>query len=762
MLANLELRGKRPEEARRQLELADADLDDDSPASFGVNSQRLRAASFTDEDRHDEAEALYREIFEAPPADSQGSEEAETVQVLQCFARADYVLSRARRSLTDGLERDLEELESFARQHPSAQDGHLLLHTADALVSCHARRGNEPGASRALDLIRTFCTTKETAFEAASLLQRLTGRLGHLKVTSIALACAQLSAELARIADRDDFFWAAQANLVSVYLSSGQLDEARRQLKLLDPVLRNDQADPQLKAGILSLAAMVLAESGAHEQAIGIVEKAQGQMRADPAQIGPAELERGRYLRRAGRAEEALGAFINAERLAREIKARGEIRFHINVLVAEAATELGRWEEAEAALIALRDLPRGPEFANDVLDALEQQLRGTRVIKNRVEDIRALTVETPAASVIAANAQALKPLLAWWRDFIDHSKPSGLGRVGLTDNELGALGVLYDYWGGGSASKIMANLRHHAPNHFAPFVEVRSVQEARRAIRMLALVSDCLVLLWKGPMETAMAVSVGPFDHICGGAGYIATLGSLAWESKETGPWFPIIGYGPFLPVELIKLLAKDALPLIEQGRLIVLPAPAVGCWQDPFGPAEHLLANLMAATPMAHSEPMMSSFPLGVLPFFEDAPLGLLADLLAKDTEAPRRLRLALIRKTNELRMHGAAEAVSREIADEIADALASMDDTHRGISRKRGYATRHDSLGATAITFRDAWAPILTLRRLGYRMTLAQTRDGKKDSPVRFGVEKGTPFGNWLMPPGQHVGVPTARVVK
>jgi hypothetical protein len=495
-------------------------------------------------------------------------------------------------------------------------------------------------------------------------------------------------------------------------------------------------------------------------RAIGIAEKAQAQMRADPAQVGPAELERGRYLLRAGRAEEALAAFLNAERLVREIKARGEIQFHINTLIAESATELGQWQEAEAAIKRLRSLPRGPEFAEDVLDALEQQLRGTRVIKSRVEDIRTLSVEEPSASVAESNAQAFKPLLTWWRDFVQHSKSSGAKRrTGLSDNDFGALGVLYDYWGGGSASKIMANLRHHAPNHFSPFVEVRSVQEARRAIRMLALVSDCLVLLWKGPMETAMAVSVGPFDHVCGGAGYIATLGSLAWESKETGPWFPIIGYGPFLPVELVKLLAKDALPLIEQGRLIVLPAPAVGCWQDPFGPAEHLIADLIAATPMAHSEPMMSSFPLGVLPFFEDAPFGVLADLLAKDTDAPRRLRLALIRKTNELRMHGAIEAVSREIADEIADALASLDDTHRGISRKRGYATRHDPLGATAITFRNSWAPILTLRRLGYRMTLARAHDPKKDAPARFGVEEGTPFGNWLMPPGQHVGVPTVR---
>jgi hypothetical protein len=220
-----------------------------------------------------------------------------------------------------------------------------------------------------------------------------------------------------------------------------------------------------------------------------------------------------------------------------------------------------------------------------------------------------------------------------------------------------------------------------------------------------------------------------------------------------------VLGGGPFLPTEVIRLLATDALPLLEQGRLIVLPGPSVGCHREGFGPSEQLLSGLMGATSVGHASGFGSAFPLGVLPYFEDAPLGLLADLAAADADAQRRLRLALIRKTNELRLHGAVEAVNREIVDEIADALASLDDVHRGISRRRGYETRHEQIGSAAVPFQSAWAPVLALRRLGYRMNLAPISSGKAKATKDFAPKEGTPFGNWLHLPGQHMKVPTAR---
>jgi tetratricopeptide (TPR) repeat protein len=754
------MRGGKTQQARNHLDLADSELKDSDSPAFRISSHRLRAAAWAADGRDDLANTQYQEALAVQPSGLEKPKDLEHINEHHCFARAELVINAVRADRLADLPAHVESIESFVRTNPLAQDGQVLLQVTDALITYYSRRQDGEGAGRALAMIREACTTKDLAYQAATLLQNLTGRSMHLDATDIAIACANLSAELSERAERPDFYWVAQANLAGVYLSSGQTEKARRQIELLDPVLRNDQTDPQLKAGIMSMAAALLAQAGAPEQAIAIMQKAQQQVRAEPQVIAETEFQRGRYLVDAGRTEEALAAFNNADRLARETKAPGQALFDINVQMMKAATELGRWTEAEAALAALQILPPARHYVSNVLEILRQELDGTREIKRRLQEIHALPTTSGTGSLAAANAEAFKPLVTWWHEYLAHGTSSERKSRSDKDNQFGALGVLYDYWGGGSAAKIMANLRDHAPNHFTPFVEVRSLQEVRRAIRMLTLVSDCLVLLWKGSVEGGMAASIAPFDYVCGGAGYMAALASKAFDSKETGPWFFVTGHGAYLPISLIKLLTTEALPLLEQGRLIVLPAPAVGCAHDAFGSSEQLLADLMAATPLAQTSVLASSFPLGVLPYFENAPFGVLADLVAEDANAARRLRLALIRKTNELRVHGALEAVSREIADEIADALASLDGTHRGISRKRGFATGHDRLGATARSFQDSWAPVLTLRRLGYRMTIAKMNsqpDGKRE---RFVVKEGTPFGNWLNLPGQHVLVPAVRL--
>jgi tetratricopeptide (TPR) repeat protein len=759
LLAHLELGERNPKGARHHLDLADAELTSDAPAYLRIDTHRLRAGCWANEDQSALAVAEFHKALATQPSPHDTEKQQRTFEDCRCFTHIDLVLHQTRHGATGGLDEHIAFVDAYVRDHPTSQDGHLALRAAEMLITYHGRRGDEEAALRALDIIRATSSSKELAFAGATLLQRLTGRMAHLKATTVALGCAKLSAELAERAERTDFYWAAQANLVSVYLSSGQLEQARRQLEVLDPILRNDEADPQLKAGILSLAAMVLAQSGAKNQAIGLVEKAQQHMRADPASAAQTEFDRGRYLREAGRTNEALGAFSRAERLARDSKAPGEFVFHINVFAAKAAVELGRWDEAEARIETLENLPRGHEFVDDVLDVLRKKLKGTREVKRRIEDIRALKAEGAPGSLRDANGQTFKSLVSLWQDYLANMTPTGRKKKGAiiyTDDNYQNVGVLYDFWGGGNAARVLANLREHAPDHFTPFVEVRSVQEVRRAIRMLTLVSDCLVLLWKGAIETGWTKTVVPADYECGGAGYLGFYGTLFRGPKVPGPWVGVLGRGPYLPPELIKFLATDALPLIEQGRLFVVPAPAIGCSEDPFGAPEYLLADLMAATPLAQSIPSGQAFPLGILPYFEDAPFGTLADLAAKDADAPRRLRLALIRKTGELRSHRTAETVSREIADEIADALAALDSTHRGLSRKRGYSTGHDPLGATAISFQNAWAPVLTLRRLGYRMTLAEPDPGKIETRKRFIPEKGTPFGNWLQLPGQNMGIP------
>jgi hypothetical protein len=55
---------------------------------------------------------------------------------------------------------------------------------------------------------------------------------------------------------------------------------------------------------------------------------------------------------------------------------------------------------------------------------------------------------------------------------------------------------------------------------------------------------------------------------------------------------------------------------------------------------------------------------------------------------------------------------------------------------------------MAAETLNFQNQWSPIFTLSRLGYRWSIGSVGEFKNEA-TEFHVEKGTPFGNWLMPP-------------
>jgi len=761
MLAHVELQNKNPSGAIKWLDSADGELMDGSPASFRINGHRLRAACLDDLGDHRGAIATYSALLEVAPGEHMSSEEQVLVGELRQVARADLILASVRRGRVTGLEKHADIIDAFIRAHPSAQDGYLILHGAEALIALGAKTKKTALARKMFALILEVANSQEQAIAANGAVQRIIGKLSAMGSSDLAVECALLGRELALRTGKDESYWAAQANVVAANLNAKRMGDAREEFRVLEPVLRNDQLRSDMKAGLLSLAAAVLAESGDPAQAAEVIEKAQTQIKAAPRSVAHTEFERGKYLNRAGRADEALEAFKRADQLARQAGAPGEMVFSINVQIAETAADLAIWDDTEKSMAALKTLPRGREYVRDVLDVLRNQIEGSRKLRARIGEIRSLVVGGGTRSLLEGNAEALNPLLAWWEEYRTNRRRSDeKGRYSKERNDAGSLSVLYDYWGGGSAAKLIANLRHHGPDHFTPFIEVRTLQEVRRSIRTMSLVSDCVVLLWKGRMDSGLAVVPAPFDYVCGGEGYIAALGDVAWTSKQTGTWCPVLGHGPFLPSELIRFLSDEALPLLKQGRLIVLPAQSVGCFKDAFGPSEHLLSGVMAATPLAQMTASETAFPLGVLPFFEDVPFPILSDLLESDFDAPRRLRRALIKRTIELRAHGAEAEINRDIADEIADALAALDDSNKSVARRRGLLTREENLGATAIRLRQTWSPVITLRRLGYRMSLTKT-GGSAIPRSKFTPEKDSPVGTWLALPGQNVQVLAARKI-
>jgi hypothetical protein len=346
-------------------------------------------------------------------------------------------------------------------------------------------------------------------------------------------------------------------------------------------------------------------------------------------------------------------------------------------------------------------------------------------------------------------------LLAWWREV----EPTGIWfsdrkKAGALDDDDRGLRVLYDYWGGGGAARVMANLRQFAPEHFSPFIQVRSVEEIRRAIRMFALISDVLVLLWKGEIHSQLTFPLVPITDIIGGAGYTGFFGTIL-QSKSGSHWVGALGMGAYLPESVCRFLSTEAAGLLEQGRLIVLPAPAVGCWQPEHGPCEELLVDLTGATPIMNRSAQLDVSPLGFVPFFEDAPIPAIVDLLGERATQTRRLRLALTRKSRELRGQGSLEAGKRELQDEIQDALAEWASVHRSLGKKHKWLDRDDEMSSSAWRFQDHWSPIFMLSRLGYRLrieTVGAPSSSASDEE-RYTPDKGTPFGNWLLPPGPNI---------
>jgi tetratricopeptide (TPR) repeat protein len=691
------------------------------------------------EQREQEAEAAFVKGLDVRPVPpSPEGEKGVSVEELQCGIRADLILFLAKTKQTQRALPYADAVESYVRAHPEAQAGHLLPLVVDALTSLAACSRDSERANRALQLLDDHCTTHELASAAAKVLQKLTGRTSHLGATDIAMACCDLSSRMAQRAELTEDFWAAQFNAAGIYLQLGEVAEAQKRLRTLWPLLDSNDVPDEMKAAFLSLASELASEQGDHLQALELQRKVLSCAGTEPFNQAVCSFHLARKLQIVGCVEEACEALEAAARIGKECDAPGEFLCEVIARWCESETLLGHWERAETLLEELGTLPPSERIVVDVTQVIKQQLDGSKEIRRRIDEIRAIEPLDLAPTLVEANAIAVKPLLDWW------------GEIAVRESEISAdqLSILYDYWGSGGAVEVMSNLRHFAPDHFSPFVEVRSVPDIRRAIRMFSLFSDTLVLLWKGPIKTGRILSVFPLDYPKGGSGYIFALGSKAFDSPSSGPWFPALGQGAFLPEEVCRFLSREAAPLLAQGRLLLLPAPAVGCWQPNHGPCENLLVDLMGTSLLLNRGSAVPDFSVGMVPYFEDAPLKAIADLLGEHPDQGRRLRLALLKRTRELRAHGSPEGASRELRDEITDAFAEWRDLNQRIAAKHRWHNEEDQLAARSMSFQNQWSPVFTLSRLGYRWSVESVGEFKSETE-EFRVETGTPFGNWLMLP-------------
>lgn len=243
------------------------------------------------------------------------------------------------------------------------------------------------------------------------------------------------------------------------------------------------------------------------------------------------------------------------------------------LLEAEALALSGCVAEAEGvatAFIANARLPDKPkkrahEFVRYLRDQIQPLLDWFSS-----DAAKSISHDCATHGLRSAVAKQVAPVVAWWRDW---HKP-----------ERGAESELLDFWGRGGFSSVAAAVRMKP--HSAIAVDATSVDEIRNWARVLCPLFDTVIVKWKGELGVGLVLVPQQEDYDGpGGHGYAVTADHT--DNKE---YAVSISWANPLPREVTSFLAGEGLPLFSAGRLLVFPAPLVGCSQSAVGWTDNLL----------------------------------------------------------------------------------------------------------------------------------------------------------------------------
>jgi hypothetical protein len=461
-----------------------------------------------------------------------------------------------------------------------------------------------------------------------------------------------------------------------------------------------------------------------------------------------------------GQTEEALKHVKEAWILVRgaEIPPQGAVEILSQII--NYASQLGAEKDAAEATAELQQIPaKSDETKTDKERALaranaNQQLR-RRLLEVFREDEpakRAATLES--GSLREANSIVTRPLLRFWND--------------LTEAGIECTAGAYDFWGRGNFERLLLNARRF-PNSFNITLEVRSLDDVKRALRLWGLYADFLILLWKGPTENGLAIVPFPYDYEDpGGWGYMIATGSEVQVEGSKKTWYPAMGQISIFPNEVAAFLATEARPFIQSGRLVVVPAVGAGCINPGHGPFEQLLAEAANAIPSIRWKGVEGT-PIGYVPHSPNAPFELLAELAEVESERLRKLRLLLLQRSRQLKPDGEIGLEARMLSMEIDDALRDIEDRNNVFTRRRGLAEAREPLSGATARFKSGgekltdamtespFAPLLVLQNLGYGWRVDGPQIPK--FPSRFEPQENDVIGTWLAPPSAGWVIPTVK---
>jgi hypothetical protein len=536
--------------------------------------------------------------------------------------------------------------------------------------------------------------------------------------------------------------------------------------------------------------------------------------------------------------QEAYHALTEAKDFANEHRAsvRGEIDLYMADLhwwLGRTAVNMGRLEEGAKVLRAVRSdaAMANPRFASEVgvkawgleaealalsgrlseatktVDALLADSRLPEAAKKRPHGFRRFlanvvqpTVDwfkSPDALKIqrAVTAHGLRtavsdqftPLITWWKEW--EAEPDG----NCPHSEF------LDLWGRGGFSRVAAAIR--ARPHAAIAVDAQTIEDIRKWARILCPLFDTVIVKWKGELGSGLVIvpfhmAYGDGADDFGGHGYSVTAGSVLRDRPD---WCPALSWANPIPQDVTRFLAHEALPLMKAGRLVVLPAPLVGCTQTAIGWTDNLLVDsflggvVNVARREEHGPTIGRQKILDItriqIPFIDNVPLidlanvldetepwvGSLRSLLLKtmsneDLNYERWERIAALeydiqQACNELREH--LQSLATRFSKQewvIADATGGFSVGEQGDTPPAQESITALLQSVSSIRRElSPWIPYLRLQDYGGHLNWTCPLDNASEPPdpmtlARLGTGKGPELHTWLYPGTGGWNIPTA----
>lgn len=434
--------------------------------------------------------------------------------------------------------------------------------------------------------------------------------------------------------------------------------------------------------------------------------------------------------------QEAYKALNEAKDFATQHQARvrGDVELYVADLfwwLGRTAINMGRLEEGAHALRAVRsDLTMAnPRFASEVgvkawvLEAEALSLSGH--LPEATKTIDALIADSRLPEAVKARPLAFRrflgnvvqPTVDWFKSAdalkIQRTATERGLRTAVSDQFVSLLSwwkewqgeagsprpysELFDFWGRGGFSRVAAAIR--ARPHAAIAVDALTIEDIRKWARILCPLFETVIVKWKGELGSGMVITpiheaYGEGANDFGGHGYSVASGSAIRDRED---WCPALSWANPIPQEVTGFLASEALSLVKAGRLVVLPAPLVGCTQTAIGWTDNLLVDSFlggvvnvarreeaAISPSGHQR--ILDITRVQIPFIDNVPLADLANVLDETEPWVGPLRGLLLRTMSNEDLNyerwdriAALEYDIQQACQELREHLHSLASNHR-----------------------------------------------------------------------------------